>query len=153
LAERRNEIAHGAPSELLNTTQLEAYLDFFEAFGRSALAVLRQHLAQFLVGHSSLPLGVIKEVHYRKVVCLDTGVLPEGTRIEVGDIVALRLDGRAGFNLGEILRIRTESGDVQHLRTQRGLNACLETNLRLREGKDLYLVSRENPTALALYRT
>jgi hypothetical protein len=152
LAERRNEIAHGSPSQLLNLDELTAYLDFFLAFSRAAYIALRQHLAQFVVGHHAQSLGVMQKVHYRQVTCLDTGILPEGTWIEVGDLVALRLSGRAGFELGSIVRLRLDSGDVSGFRAQEGLTVCIETDLRLRESKDLYLVTRDNAIALALSR-
>ncbi len=152
LAERRNEIAHGSPSQLLNVDELKGYLDFVRALGRGAYTVLCQYVAQFVVGHHAQALGAIGKIHYLHVVCLDTGVLPEGTRMEVGDLIAMRNEGNSGFTLGEIRRLRLESGDVPSFRTQRGLEVCIETSIRLRETRDLYLVARDNQTAIALAR-
>ena len=152
LAERRNEIAHGTPSQILNREELSEYLDFFSTFARACFLVLRQHLAQYAVGHHARPLGAIAKVHYRSVVCLDLGVLPEGTWLEVGDLIALRMASGRGFELGEIKRIRQSSGDVASLRSEKGLEVCLETDLRLREKMDLFLLSRDNTTVIALSR-
>lgn len=150
LAERRNEIAHGGPSELLTRNQVSEYIAFFNAFSRSAYAALRRHLARFLVAHHATFLATLREVHYRKVFCLELGVLPEGTWIEVDDPLAVDMGTPVGYEIGAIVNIRTEDGDVRKCRSEKGLTVCFETSLRLVAGRRIYLVNRDCPASWML---
>lgn len=152
LAERRNEIAHGSPSQLLNLNELTEYLDFFDIFARSAYLVLCRFLGQFVVGHHAKYLGAVQKVHFHHVMCIDTGILPEGTHIEAGDLVAMRLSDNAGFEIGSIVNLRLDSGDVHEFRTQQDLKVGIETSFRLRESRDVYLIFRDNAVATTIAR-
>lgn len=150
LAERRNEIAHGNPSQLLTLEQMTEYVAFFNAFARSAYSVLRRYLAHFLVAHHAISLGRIDRVHYKRVVCLDLGVLPEGTWVEINDPIALDLGSRSGYEVGSITNIRTDSGDVKKCRSESGLEVCFETSLRPARKQKLFLVNRDCPASWIL---
>lgn len=150
LAERRNEIAHGSPTQLLSRDQIADYVEFFRAFARSSYTVLRRHLARFLVAHHAISLGKIEQVHYRRVFCLDLGVLPEGTWVEVDDPIAVDLGARSGYEIGAVTNIRTGVGDVKKLRSENGVTVCMETSVRLHSNQKIFLVDRNCPSAWIL---
>lgn len=150
LAERRNEIAHGSPNELLGSEQIDDYLQFFDAFARAIYGVLCERLTQYLVAHHAGSLGRIEKVHYKHVMTFDSGILPQGTVLEVGRLVALELNDPRRFALGEIRNLRLTSGDVQSFRTQQGLEVALQTNLRLRSGRRIYLIEPKTSNVTSL---
>lgn len=146
LAERRNEIAHGSPGQLLGADALGQYLEFFRIFARSAYYSLRRKLAIHLVASYSSNLGAISAVNYKTICPVDFGSLPEGTRIELGDPLAMSLDSEGTiYELGTIKTLRTLGGDVTQLRTHQGLTVSVETSIRLRVGRHLHLLDRDSP--------
>lgn len=148
LAERRNEIAHGAAAQqLLSREDMGQYLEFFRIFGRAAVSVLNQYLTDFYIRFHSQALGKISQIHYRTVVCLDLGNVPEGTWLEVGDPIAIHSSDRSLFDIGEITNIRTGAGDVSKLRTQLNTIACIDTSMRLRQFAKLYALDKNHPAA------
>lgn len=150
LAERRNEIAHGSPAQLLSSNQIAEYVSFFDAFAHSAYSVLRRHLACYVVAHHATSLGKVDRVHYKRVLCLDLGILPEGTWVEVNDPLAIDLGSRFGYEIGSIVNIRTEAGDVKQCRSASGLTVCFETALRLTANQKVFLVDRNCPASWIL---
>lgn len=150
LAERRNEIAHGSPAQLLTRDQMVEYVLFFNAFASSAYSVLRRHLARFLVAHHATSLGKVERVHYKRVLCLDLGILPEGTWVETEDPIALDLGSDIGYEIGTIVNIRTEAGDVKKCRSESGFSACFETSFRLAANRKIFLIDRDCPASWIL---
>jgi hypothetical protein len=147
LAERRNEIAHGSPTQLLTRDQMTEYVLFFNAFARSAYSVLRRHLACFVVAHHASPLGKVERVHYKRVFCLNLGVLSEGTWVEVDDPIALDLGPNIGYEVGSIVNIRTDFGDVKKCRAQDDLSACIESSFALVRNRKMFLIDRNCPAS------
>ncbi|WP_170285371.1 MAE_28990/MAE_18760 family HEPN-like nuclease [Micromonospora palomenae] len=147
LADRRNEIAHGSPAALLTRDEIREYLQFFNAFARAAYAILRQHLGSFLVKHHAVPFRGTSQLHYNSVICLDLGILPEGTLLQVGDPLAVDVGLPSGYQLGRMLTIRTSNGDVQKIRSHAGAQVCLETSCQMKRIRSLYLVDRECPAS------
>jgi hypothetical protein len=150
LAERRNEIAHGSPAQLLTRDQMTEYVLFFNVFASSAYSVLRRHLARFLVAHHAISLGRVERVHYKNVFCLDLGILPEGTWVETEDSIALDLGSDIGYEIGKIVNIRIEAGDVKKCRSETGLAACFETSFRLTANRKIFLIRRDCPATWML---
>ena len=56
IAGRRNEIAHGAPSELMAPDILTDWIEFVEQFGQAVVRVLRQELLQAEVSYRATAL-------------------------------------------------------------------------------------------------
>lgn len=150
LAERRNEIAHGNPTQLLTREQMVEYVEFFNAFAQSAYLVLRRHLARYLVAHHATSLGKVERVHYKHVFCLDLSVLPEGTWVEVDDPIAIDLGSKWGYEIGRIVNIRTDVGDVKKLRSEAGLMVCIDTSMRLRSNQKIFFIDRDCPASWML---
>ncbi|GAA2603074.1 hypothetical protein GCM10010399_37390 [Dactylosporangium fulvum] len=145
LAERRNDIAHGSSMELLTRDEIRSYIVFFNAFGRAAYAVLRRHLARFLVQHHGNRFQGQATVHYKRVLIIELGDLPEGTLIQVGDPVAVDVSKPSGYELGRIETIRTESGDVQSIRSHQGSQVALGTNCDIPTLRHFFFINRDCP--------
>jgi hypothetical protein len=147
LADRRNDIAHGSATELLNRVQIGEYITFFHAFGRAAYTVLRHHLGKFLVQHYGSRFSGQAVVHYKKVLEIDLTDLPEGTLIQVGDPIAVDVSRASGYELGRIETIRTISGDVQSIRSHSGARIALGTTCRIPVLRHVFFIHRDCPAA------
>lgn len=150
LAERRNEIAHGSAMEVMGPQDLGTYLKYFEVFAAGLYMSLKNYLTRYLVEHRSLHVGPIAAVHYGKVAEIKASVLRQGTSLEVGDKIAAGFGSGDEFRLGTIESLRIEAGDVSMLRWSDGLHATIGTDLKLRDGHELYLIESSNATAASL---
>lgn len=151
LVQRRNEIAHGSPGELLTGDQVEVYLDVLGAFAKGAYDALRIWLACFILANHSHRLGSVRAVHYRKVAEFESSSLREGTSLNVGDYVLVTDSALAPYAISEVLNIRLHSGDTKTWRTELGSPFCLELRIdRLKRGSVCHLVSQSNQTIQGL---
>jgi hypothetical protein len=83
LAERRNEVAHGAPSEMLNNTRFLDYITFFEAYGLALYEVVYESTLPYIVKHHGIELGPPIAVYNSKIV----GISVSNRTVQVGDLL------------------------------------------------------------------
>jgi hypothetical protein len=55
------------------------------------------------------------------------------------DPTALDLGSNIGYEIGKIVSIRTETGDLKRCRSETGLAACFETYFRLMANRKIFL--------------
>jgi hypothetical protein len=107
LAERRNEVAHGAtPQQLLNADLLLAYLDVVEAY---LLALSRTAVAwvtRAAITHQGIALGRPDAVYQRGAIA---GFSCLQTRVRVGDVIAVLTSDRAVCGQLESLEVDQRS--------------------------------------------
>jgi hypothetical protein len=127
LAERRNDVAHGEPTDLLSLEYLNEYLDFFWMIGMGLFDVLRRHLMEHLLLARGLPVMEVDEVHYKTVVCPDLSLLPDGTVLKVGMPIftSRRLRPAVPPQFGSIREIRVDNVMVDQVTAREGVVACL----------------------------
>ncbi|MFF5443807.1 MAE_28990/MAE_18760 family HEPN-like nuclease [Streptomyces sp. NPDC012888] len=109
LAERRNEVAHGAASELLSPEILESYLDVVESFAQALLEDVTSHLVNAVVPHVGRQLGKPDRVFRHSIAGFEQ--LPQ--RVAVGDIVAV-IDGEGRARCARVTSIQVENAQVAH---------------------------------------
>ncbi|MEI8370648.1 MAG: MAE_28990/MAE_18760 family HEPN-like nuclease [Planctomycetia bacterium] len=105
LADRRNDLAHGAPvDDILSRDLLRSYIAFIEAYSSGlALAIYESALPSLL--NRAVRLGNAIEVYNSSIVCVD---LPTG-QITVGDtLIAKTRDQRRPFKGGRINEIQRD---------------------------------------------
>ena len=89
LAERRNEVAHGAASQLLSNEILLEYVEFVEALCGGLYAVLYGEMSGFWFRHKAVELGSPINVFNHEIVCMELRNVP----IAVGDTLARFTEG------------------------------------------------------------
>lgn len=105
LAQRRNDVAHGVSSGLLQNTIISEYITFFEEYSNALVNVCNNSLIKFTMVEEYEELGEIKEIHrYGQVVCLETNKVPlkkgdklqsvGATRTINGSILGIQIDGK-----------------------------------------------------------
>ncbi len=120
LAERRNEIAHGSPGQLL-APMLGSIFGILSYLCSLCLLFFASKTGHSPRSELFFQLGAISAVNYKTICPVDFGSLPEGTRIELGDPLAMSLDSEGTiYELGTIKTLRTLGGDVTQLRTHQG---------------------------------
>jgi len=82
LAERRNDVAHGVPSEILSNEILIDYINFFEKYANALLELLNNELLRLELEENGISLGDLTDVFSDgKVICVFTKNVP----IRIGD--------------------------------------------------------------------
>ncbi len=77
LAERRNDVAHGVPSEILQNEILLDYITFFETYTEALTSILEKEYLQNELSYSGKELGDITDVFQEgKVICIYSNKLP-----------------------------------------------------------------------------
>jgi len=77
LAERRNDVAHGVPSEILQNEILSDYIDFFEKYANGLIEVLTSELLSLEITEHGVELGSLTDVYSEgKIICIYTNKLP-----------------------------------------------------------------------------
>ncbi len=82
LAERRNDVAHGVPSEIIQNNILIDFVEFFEKFSAGLIEVLSNELLHREVDEFGTQLGELRDVYSDgEVICIHTNKIP----IKIGD--------------------------------------------------------------------
>lgn len=112
LADRRNEVAHGAASELLANETLLDYLTFVERFCESLFAVFESDAYAFAAKRAGVPLGTPIVVYNNSVICIEV----RDSTIRVGDTLIVET-GRTDcpFVGGAILELQVDNKQVEEV--------------------------------------
>jgi hypothetical protein len=142
LAERRNEVAHGSPSDdLLSNELLLAYVKFIEAFCNALYEVATTHFMEVLVRHKAQPLGTPLVVFNHNIICLEVS----GVIIAVGDTL-IATTGRADCPVysGEILELQVENVAFQMVDAKEAVKVGVKVPFRCKKTYQLSLLRRES---------
>jgi hypothetical protein len=147
LAIRRNEVAHGTPTDLLSLDELDLRVCATWRLGVAVFETLVEDLAHVLRQQSTMSLGKIGKVHYKTACVVDLGQLKAGTVVSVGDvgIMASRRRGRLEVSYGGIESIQRSGQTCDEVRAEAGVVVGLKFSFRLREGADLVIHDRSSP--------
>ena len=111
LAERRNDVAHGTPTEdILNNKYLSEYINFFISFGFALHDIVRNESLQFELKYQGVELGSpICVLNKGYVVCIAS----KKSKLKIGDlIVAKTNDKNNPYLMGEIQELQIENSKV-----------------------------------------
>lgn len=109
LAERRNEVAHGAVSQLLSNEMLLEYVEYVEALCGGLYAVLYGEVSGFWCRYKAVELGSPINVFNHAIVCIELRNVP----ISVGDTL-IASTGNPGrpYLAGQIEELQMERVSV-----------------------------------------
>lgn len=111
LAERRNDVAHGTPSEdILNNKYLSEYINFFSIFGLALYDIVRNEAIQFELTYQGIELGSpICVLEKGEVVCIAS----INSKLRIGDLlIAKTKDKNNPYLMGEILELQIQNNKV-----------------------------------------
>jgi hypothetical protein len=105
LAERRNEVAHGQPSELLSNEILLQYVAFIEAYSSALYDAVNCDALLVECKSRGISLGAPIAVYNNNIVCVEL----KDTPIKVGDILIAQTGaGPRPVIAGEILELQVD---------------------------------------------
>lgn len=138
IASRRNEIAHGAPSELVAPDILSEWIDFVDRLGQAVVRVLRQDILKAEVAHRATALPQAIAVYDNRIVCFE---LIDGS-IAIGDrVVAKSGDGR--WIDGRIERLEVNHKSLTTVVAAPGVKFAAALTSRVRENHQFFHIRQE----------
>ena len=139
LAERRNEVAHGAVSDILSLEWLSEYITIVRHFGSAMHEIVEEQLASYKVEYSGILLGKPIRVYNHQIVCIQT----KGYEICCGDCLAIKTNNAIRpYRLTEITSIEIESVRVQKTVQGEDIATGLRVDGRVKETYDIYLIKK-----------
>lgn len=144
LAERRNQIAHGLPSNIISTSKLVEMLDGVFYYGSSLLNILTSHCTELLI--TSYPMkytlySKFKNIYpSKKVVCLYV----ENLTIEIGDTLYFKNTDNYYFE-AKIINIHHIVDTISIPKTQLSITTteeiCLELDISIKHLSQLIFIN------------
>ena len=137
LAERRNEVAHGTPGQILSNEFLSAYIDFIESYSVGVFELLYAESLRYEVSFSGRDVGAPIAVFNNHIVCLRLSQVS----VAVGDrLVASTNDPNLPFVEGEILEVQVDHEPYQQLVCRNSTAVALRTDFRAKQSHRFFLL-------------
>lgn len=139
LADRRNDVAHGTPSEdILNNQYLLEYIDYFIIFAQSLYEVMRNETMQFELKYQGIELGkpicVLKK---GKVVCISI----KDSKLRIGDLlVAKTSDKNNLFLIGEINELQIDNKIV--FEAESGCDVGIQVPFKAKQNYSFFVIPK-----------
>jgi hypothetical protein len=136
LANRRNDVAHGTPTDdYLSHDLLRGVIDFVDAYTTSLGEVVYERALPFMA-QKSLQLGAAITVIDHRIVCVD---LPAG-KVSTGDIlIAKTKDGNRPFKGGPILEIQRDHAPMQSIEGGHGVQIAMRIDFGAKDNHEFYV--------------
>lgn len=140
LADRRNEIAHGSPCELIALEEVRSgYIDFFKYYARSLSEVLKKSLIPYLINQHGQLLSNPSLFYDGFVV----GFKKAKVEIKVTDFIFIKISkDRNDYNTALITEIRLNREPVSSIKIgERQEEFTLKLDTKVRKDQELFLVT------------
>ncbi|KHD08920.1 hypothetical protein PN36_04685 [Candidatus Thiomargarita nelsonii] len=137
LVERRNEVAHGARTELLPNDMLLSYLNFFKAYGQALYEVVQSETLSYETKYRGIPLGKPLKVWQKgTVVCLSV----KNISIKVGDFLIAKIS-TLPYLKGEIQEIQINKISYNKSQaTATEIIVCLKVTFKATKNQSFFLI-------------
>jgi len=136
LANRRNDVAHGTPTDdYLSHDLLRVLIDFVDAYTTSLGEIIYERALPFMAQKASV-LGAAITVIDHRIVCVD---LPAG-RVAVGDIlIAKTQDGSRPYKGGPIKEIQRDHVPTQSIEGGPGVQIGMLVDFGAKDNHEFYV--------------
>ena len=136
LAERRNDVAHGVSSEILQNEILLDYIEFFEIYTGALTEILTNEYFHNELTHSGKELGEITDVFKEgKVIC----IYSNKTSIKTGDVLIGK--NESTIVKAKVLGLELDDKKIELADDQNDYELGIELNERFRKNFKVFLVS------------
>ena len=138
LADRRNEVAHGVPSELLDYHLLLEYIDFFNIFGKTLYEVLVHDLLSWEVKHCGFKIGKPTAVFKKgAIVCL----ILKNASVKKGDYIVGKNSN--GLVVGKILELQIDDRPVSEITSTQNMEIGIKVSSEFRKTHVISIIPLE----------
>jgi hypothetical protein len=139
LAERRNEVGHGAAAELLSNDILRDYVEFVDHYCEALHALVQCHFAEHLVRHKGVKLGAPIKVFDNSIVCLELS----DVKVCVGDLlIAITGNSERPFLSGSIQGMQVDKVDVDRAQAPPPVKVGMKVLFKAKENYEYAVVPR-----------
>lgn len=137
LAERRNEVSHGIPTDILALSELERYLEFFDEFSQALESTLLREALPLRAKHKAICLGNPIAVFNNNIV----GIPIKTIRVREGDfLIAERSQARLPFVGGRIEEIQVDGIRFKEIEPSDKTNVALRVDFNVKVTHTIYVV-------------
>jgi hypothetical protein len=143
LADRRNEIAHGSPCELIALEEVRSgYIDFFKYYARSLSEVLKKSLMPYFINQHGHLLSNPVLFFGGSVV----GFKASRLEIKIGDCIFIKISKSGNdYNIALITEIRLNRESISSMKIgEQQEEFTLKLNTKVRKDQELFLVTSQN---------
>ena len=138
LAERRNEVSHGTPSNILSNDMLLEYVEYFEAYGPSLYEVIRSDTFPFEINHNGIELGLPVAVYNNSIVCLSM----KNTPVRVGDLL-VALTANSSYRGSEIQEIQINGVSCEEVNAIPAIDVAMRITYKAKMNQKFFLVPKQ----------
>lgn len=136
LADRRNEVGHGAGSEILSHDILREYIAFLRLYGPILYDVLRNELVAYEMP-KAIKLCDPIQIIANKIACIELS----GTQISVGDTLITRVKGSpAHLYSGEIVELQVDGVSLDCVDPAPSVMVGIRVGFTVKPNYDLFLL-------------
>jgi len=137
LANRRNDVAHGAEINLLGIQDLLEHIRFVEAYGLSLYNVIYYETLLYEVRYNSIRLNDPKIIINNEIICLELN----NTSIAVGDrIVAYTPERTRPISFSEIKEIQVDKVEHQEVEEQESIVVGIKVEFKAKDNQKFFLL-------------
>lgn len=141
LAERRNEVAHGTPVQLLGPELLLDGVAFLRAYGAALLEVVTTDLLPLLVRHRAVRLGQPITVIRNNIVCIRL----RNAAVRLGDVLVAHTRNKAQpYLAGPITELQVDNMPLQEVASVPEIDAGVRVEFHAKRNQTFYLVSQSD---------
>jgi hypothetical protein len=139
LADRRNDVAHGTPSDLLTNELLLDYVAFAEAYCAALYELARCHTLEHQIKYQAYGVGKPIVVYNNSIVCLDL----QNTEVAIGDtLIATTSDAMVPFVAGEVQEIQVNKQPLISVPAEPSVKVGLRVLFKAKQNYSYYLLRR-----------
>lgn len=138
LAERRNDVAHGVSSELLEYQFLLEYIKFLRLFGETLYKVLINQLLSSEIDYCGIKIGKPNHVYKDGSVIV---ININNTCIKTGDYIAGK--NINGFIIGEILELQLNDCTIPEVKPTKTLEVGIKGSCKFEKTHTISIIPRE----------
>ncbi|MGE7185589.1 MAE_28990/MAE_18760 family HEPN-like nuclease [Peribacillus sp. NPDC006672] len=137
LANRRNDVAHGAEINLLGTQDLLEYIRFVEAYGLSLYNIIYYETLVYEIRYNAIGLNDPKLIVNNEIICLELNNIP----ITTGDtIVAYTSGRRRSFLYSDIKEIQVDRVEHQEVEAQESIDVGIKVGFKAKDNQKFFLL-------------
>ncbi|WP_313150265.1 MAE_28990/MAE_18760 family HEPN-like nuclease [Lysinibacillus capsici] len=135
LANRRNDVAHGAEINLLGPQDLLDYISYVEAYCLSLYNVVYNEALTIEINYNAIELNNPKLIVNNEIICLELN----NTSISIGDKIVASSERRP-YYYSEILGIQVNRVEHQTIEAQESIDVGIKVGFKAKQNQKFFLL-------------
>ena len=139
IAERRNEVSHGAIHEIVSKEILEDYIGFLKIYGKSLYDVLKCEILEYESEHIAKILNKTIKIYDNQIVIFEL----DKPKISVGDrIIAKKNSMFPKYIDGKIKELQINGENYNKISESEKIKIGMKVDFKVKDNYQLYLISQ-----------